>query len=55
MNPHDRSYVPSQIPPTRRDGKVLSRIQPVGVDHEVPVILVDTRRLAPIAIRKELG
>lgn len=54
MNPHDTPHIPSQVPPTRSNSKILGGIQPVGVNHEIPVILVYTRRLAPVFAREEL-
>jgi hypothetical protein len=53
MNPHDSSHITSQIPPTSRNSQILSRVQPIGIDHEIPIILVDTRRLASVPIGEE--
>jgi hypothetical protein len=55
MHPHDRSHVSSQIPPTRRHRQVLGRVQSIRIDHEIPVILVDLRRLAPVLAAEKLG
>jgi hypothetical protein len=55
MHSHDRSHVSSQIPPTRRHRQVLGRVQSIRIDHEIPVILVDLRRLAPVLAAEKLG
>jgi hypothetical protein len=55
MDPHDGSDIPSQIPPTGSHCQILPRVESVGIDHKVPVILVNTWRLAPIPIREEFG
>lgn len=49
MHPHDRANVTGQIPPTRRHRQVFSRVQPVCVDHEISIVLVHARRLAPVS------
>jgi hypothetical protein len=53
MDPHDSSHITSQIPPTSRNSQILSRVQPISIDHEISIILVYTRRLAPVPIGKE--
>jgi hypothetical protein len=55
MNTHDCAYVAGQVAPTGCDCEVLDRIQPVGVDHEVAVVLEYGRGLASVSIVEELG
>jgi hypothetical protein len=55
MNPHDRTNISRQIPPTSSNGEVLRRVEPIRVDHKVSVVLVVLRRLAPVLGREELG
>jgi hypothetical protein len=55
MNPHYSSHISSQIPPTSSHSQIFPRVESVGIDHKVPVILVNTWRLAPIPIREEFG
>lgn len=35
--PHDGAHVSCQVPAAGSGGQVLLRVQPVGVNHEVPV------------------
>jgi hypothetical protein len=53
MNPHDSSHITGQIPPTSRNSQILSGIQPISINHEISIILVYTRRLAPVSIGEE--
>lgn len=55
MHPHDRPHVTRQIPPTRRKRQILARIQPIRVDHKIPVFLVNRRRLGPVLAAEEFG
>lgn len=55
MHPHDRSYISRQVSSTRRHGQIFGRVQPIGVDHEIPIILVDLRRLASVLSAEEFG
>ena len=53
MHPHDSAHVTRQIPPAGRHGQILPRVQPIRVDHKVPIVLVYRRRLASIAITEK--
>lgn len=53
MHPHNRPNIPCQIPPARRHRQILARIQPIRVHHEIPVILVNRRRLASVLAAEE--
>lgn len=55
VNPHDGTDVSGQIPSTRSDGEVFTRPQSIGVDHKVPIFLINRRRLAPVLRVEELG
>jgi hypothetical protein len=55
VHPHDRTDVSREVPPTRGDGQILARVEPVRVDHKVAVVLVDGRDLAPVLRVEELG
>jgi hypothetical protein len=55
MDSHDGTHITCQVSATGCDGQILDRVQAVGVDHEVAVILVDCRSLAPVAVVEELG
>jgi hypothetical protein len=55
MHAHDGTNIASQVATAGRDGEILDRVQAVGVDHEVAVVLVHRRRLAPIPVVEELG
>lgn len=43
-SPHDGAHIPSQVPATGGGGEVLLRVEPVRVDHEVPVGQVSAGR-----------
>lgn len=53
MDPHDCAHITSQVPSASRHREVLGRVQSVGVDHEIAVILIDSMRLASVAMVKE--
>ena len=54
VHAHDGAHVAGQVPPARRRTQVLRGVQPVGVDHEVPVGQVDLRRLGHVLAVEEL-
>jgi hypothetical protein len=41
VHTHESAYVACKIPSARSDGEVLGRPETIGVDHKVPIILVD--------------
>lgn len=43
-SPHDGTHIPGQVPATGGGGEVLLRVEPVRVDHEVPVGQVSAGR-----------
>jgi hypothetical protein len=55
MHAHDCTDIAGEVATAGRDGEILNRVQPVGVDHEVTVVLVHRRRLAPVPVVEELG
>ena len=55
MDPHNRANIAGQVSAAGRHGQVLDGVQSVGVDHEVAVVLVHSRRLAPIPVVEKLG
>lgn len=55
MHAHDGTDIARQIAAAGGDGKVLDRVQAVGVDHEVTVVLVYRWGLAPVPVVEELG
>src|SRR5258708_4879970 len=54
MDSHNSANISSQIPSASSDGQVLYGVQPVGVDHEVAVVLVDGWSLASVSVVEEL-
>lgn len=54
MNTHDSTDITGKIASTSGDSQVFDGVQPVGVDHEVSVVLVSSRGLAAIAAIEEL-
>lgn len=55
VDAHNGAYISSQVTSTSSDRKVFLRIEPVSIDHKVPVVFVHGRRLAPIATVEEFG
>jgi hypothetical protein len=55
VHPHDGADVAGQVATAGGDGEILDRVQPVGVDHEVAVVLVHGGGLAPVPAVEELG
>ena len=55
MHSHDRPDISRQVPPTRRHGQVFGRVESIGVDHEISIVLVDLGRLAPVLAAEEFG
>lgn len=55
MNSHNGANITGQVSPAGRHSQILDGIQPVRVDHEVSVVLVDMRCLAPVAAVEKLG
>lgn len=41
MHAHDGAHVAGQVAAAGGDGQVLGGVEAVGVDHKVPVVLVD--------------
>ena len=54
MNAHNRTNIASKIATARSDSQVFDRVQTVGVDHEIAVVLVGRRGLASVAAVEEL-
>lgn len=54
MHAHDGANVSRQVSSAGGDSEVLRRPQPVRVDHEVAVVLVNRRCLAPVPRVEEL-
>lgn len=54
MHSHDGADIACQIPPACSDGKILDRVQPIGVDHEIAIVFVDCGGLASVASVEEL-
>lgn len=54
VDTHDGTHIASQVSSTGSHGKVLSRSEPVCIDHEVTIVLVNGRRLGPVARVKKL-
>lgn len=52
---HDGADVTGKVSPTGSDGQVFDRAEAVGVDHEITVVLVDSRSLASVSVVEELG
>lgn len=50
-SPHDGAHVPGQVPAAGGGGEVLLRVEPVGVDHEVPVGQVSAGRSRRTEVR----
>lgn len=55
VHAHDSTHISSQVPSACSHCEVLCRVQSVCVDHEITVVLVDRRSLAPVAVVEELG
>jgi hypothetical protein len=55
VHAHDGTDITRQIATAGGDGKVLDRVQPVGVNHEITVVLVYRRGLASVPVVEELG
>ena len=53
MNPHYSANIASKIPPARGDCKILRRIETIGVNHEIAIVLVDRRGLTPVPVVEE--
>lgn len=53
VNPHDRTNITCQVPPTRGDREILPRIEPVRIDHKVTIVLINGRRFAPVSAGEE--
>lgn len=53
MNPHDSANISGKVPATGRDSKILNGVQSIGVDHEIPIVLVNRRSLAAVPAIKE--
>ena len=54
MHAHNGAHVARQVPPAGSYSEVFRRVQPVSVNHEVTVVLIDSGRLAPISVVEEL-
>lgn len=54
MHAHNRTDIAGQIAAAGGDGKVLDRVQAIGVDHKIAVVLVYRRSLAPVPVVEEL-
>jgi hypothetical protein len=54
MHAHDGADIAGQVPSAGRDGQIFARVETIGVDHKVAVVLVDMRRLASVAAVEEL-
>ena len=53
MNSHDGANISCKISSASSDSEVFRWIEPVGVDHEIPVIFIDRRRFTPVPIIEE--
>ena len=53
MNSHDGTDIASQVASASCDCKIFLGIEPISVDHEVPVVFVHSRSFASIAAVKE--
>ncbi len=41
VHTHNSAYVACKIPSARSDGEVFGGPETIGIDHKVPIILVD--------------
>ena len=55
VHTHDGADVASEVAAAGRDGEILDRVEPVGVDHKVAIVLVHGGGLAAVPIVEELG
>lgn len=53
MNANDGAHVSCKVTTTSRDGEILCRIETVGIDHEISVILVYLRCFGAIFVIEE--
>ncbi len=54
VHAHNRTDIAGQVTAAGSDCKIFHRVQPVGVDHKVAIILVYRRGLAPVPVVEEL-
>lgn len=55
VHTHDRANIASKVTSTGCDGKIFHRVEPVGINHEVTIIFIDSWSLASVAVVEELG
>jgi hypothetical protein len=51
--PHYGAHVSREVAPAGSNSKILARVEAVGVDHEVAVVLVHVRGLATVSVVEE--
>jgi hypothetical protein len=54
MYAHDCANISSKISAASSEGKILARIETVGIDHEVAIVLVNGWSLASVPVVEEL-
>lgn len=54
VHPHDGAHVSREVAPAGSNCKILARVEAVGVDHEVAVVLVHVGGLAAVSVVEEL-
>lgn len=54
VDTHDGTDISGEVTPASRDSQIFNRVQSVGVDHKVAVVLVDGRGLAAVPTVEEL-
>lgn len=53
VNPHYCTHISRKIPSASGHCKVLRRIKPVCIDHEITIVLIDSWSLASVTTVKE--
>ena len=54
MHTHDSTHIPSQVPSARRDSQILCWVEPIGINHEIAIILVYNPSFASIPVVEKL-
>ena len=55
MYSHNSANVTGEVPPASCDCEIFGRIESIGIDHEIAIVLVDARRFAAIPTVEEFG
>lgn len=50
MYTHDSADITSEISPTSRNSQIFDRVEAIGINHEVPVVLVNSWSFASIPV-----